>query len=288
MKKASPIINLLLSASLAASCTSFDTEHGNTGEFTLNLEGDFPVEFSTKAIAVTSIPQMMYWSATTGPLTSETGKYASTMALVPSGGKISTGIMTTEIPETLNWYVSNTALSYNSGCTVIPMASTIDVIAGMVSSDDASPSVTLKHIFARTGTLTLEAQWGYELSNVSWTITGKDTIGGKEIGRSGTYNISRGEFTEVSSPVSNLSISSSSDLYLMPGVYTISVSYTLSRMKSPYYRKTFTKSADVTLVEGAVNNITGTAVGAPEVEVEFALSVSLSPWSNLIQEVMFQ
>ena len=73
-------------------------------------------------------------------------------------------------------------------------------------------------------------------------------------------------------------------MYLIPGTYTIKVTYTLSKGE---WSSTATKSADVTLVQGKINNITGTVNnlgGASEI----VLSLSISDWTtNNISGISF-
>ena len=64
-------------------------------------------------------------------------------------------------------------------------------------------------------------------------------------------------------------------MYLVPGSYTLTVSYTLTKGD---WTQNFTKSASVTLVGGKINNISGTASGGNASEI--SLSVSLTPWGS--------
>ena len=100
----------------------------------------------------------------------------------------------------------------------------------------------------------------------------------------GTYNLRTGAWSGLSAASdracasfsgSTSSQSSSNDIWLVPGTYTISVSYTLTKGE---YVVPFTKTGNVTLVAGKTNNISTTAVGGSASEIVF--SVSLTPWSN--------
>lgn len=226
---------------------------------------------TTKATAVTSLPSSLYWGATTGTLGSETVKWSSASGTV-SAGKISTGKYQTASPTTYNYYVSNLNMSVGTSATTVSASNTTDVICGKASSNSTTPSVTLDHIFARTGTLTCNTQSGYSISNVSWTIVGTSTINGT----AGTYNMTTNAWTAASTKLtSDTAITSSSDMYLIPGTYTIKVTYTLTKGD---YSQTFTKSASVSLTQGYINNITVTAIGGASTEI--VLSVSLSAWQT--------
>lgn len=244
----------------------------STGEIILSVEDDsIPVEVSTKTSAVTSMPSSLYWGATTGS-GSETAKWSSASASV-SASKISTGKYQTASPTTYNYYLSNLSMSVGANTTVTATGGTsgTDVICGRASSSSATPSVTLGHIFARTGSLTLSAPSGYTATSVTWQIVKS----GANTGTSGTYNLRTGAWSSCSGLASNTSITGSSDIYVVPGVYTITCSFTLTKGD---FTKSYTETANVTLAAGKINNITATTTTDEAVQVSF--SVSVSAWSN--------
>ena len=250
------------------------------GEIVIGVGEDFSAEVSTKATAITSVPSTLYWGATTGT-SSESSKWAATSASV-SSSKINTGHYQTASPTAYNYYVANQSFSVGATTSMTVANNNTDVIAGRTaSSSSLTPSVTLGHIFARTGTLTANAPSGYTISGVSWKIVGKSDINGT----AGTYNMTSGAWSAASTKLSSeTSLTSSSDMYLIPGTYTIKVTYTLSKGE---WSSTATKSADVTLVQGKINNITGTVNnlgGASEI----VLSLSVSDWTtNNISGISF-
>lgn len=238
--------------------------HDNNGEVVIGCDSGFSVD--TKATAVTSVPGTLYWGASTGSAGSESAKWGCSGATVYSGS-IYTGKYQTLSPTTYNYYVANQAFSVGSSTTMSVQDNSVDVVAGRVSSNSASPSVTLGHIFARTGSLTCYTQSGYSISGVSWTIRGISSVNGT----AGTYNLTSGTWTSASAGLGETGISSSSDFYLIPGVYQIKVTYTLSLGE---YSQTFVKYGDVTLVQGKVNNISCTAIGGNAAEVVFTTSIT--------------
>ena len=167
-----------------------------------------------------------------------------------------------------NYYVSNCPITFAASGSTVSASNATDVIAGTATDNSTSPSVTLDHIFARTGTLTLKTQTGYDLSNVSWKIA---SVTG---GTSGTYNIAKQAWSSLTT-LNSTSIPESSDMYLVPGSYTLTVSYTLTKGD---WTQNFTKSASVTLVGGKINNISGTASGGAASAI--SLTVSLTPWGS--------
>ncbi|MGM9790844.1 MAG: hypothetical protein ACI3Y4_00400 [Candidatus Cryptobacteroides sp.] len=259
----------LLILGLAASCAkSVEPENQDPKEIVLCVGGDtIDMQVQTKTTAITDVPSSLYYSMTTGTLGSETSKKVSASGNVGSG-KIATGVYQTLSPTSYNYYVSNAAIAFSASGSTISAANTTDVIAGKVTSNKTNPTVTLNHVFARTGGLTLNSQSGYALSNVSWSI---ESISG---GTGGTYNIAKNNWTSVTA-LSSTSLTETSDLYLVPGDYTLSVTYTLTKGD---WNQTFTKKATVTLAAGNVNNITGTASGGNASEI--SISVTLTEWGT--------
>ena len=261
----------LLFMGLAASCTkSAEADVQSTDEIVLGVgDGTMELDVQTKATtAISSLPSSLYISMTTGTLgSSEKSKLASVSKNV-SSNCITTGIYQTATPTTYNYYVSNKAISYAASGSSIVATNDTDVIAGKVSSDSAAPSVTLEHVFARTGKLTLNTQTGYTLSGVSWSIASSTG------GTAGTYNIATKTWSQLTK-LASTSITDTSDMYLVPGNYTIKVTYTLAKGD---WTKAFTKSASVTLVGGKINNISGTASGGSASEI--TLSLTLTPWGS--------
>lgn len=260
----------LLILGFAASCAkSVEPENQNPKEIVLCVGGDtIDMQVQTKTTAITTVPSSLYYSMTTGTLGSEeTSKKGSTSGSVGSG-KIATGVYQTISPTFYNYYVSNAAITFSASGSTISAANTTDVIAGTVTSNETNPSVKLDHIFARTGTLTLNSQSGYALNNVSWSIESSSA------GTGGIYNIANGRWSSVTK-LSSTAITKDSDMYLVPGDYTLSVTYTLSKGD---WNQTFNKKATVTLVAGKVNNITGTASGGNASEI--SITVTLTEWGT--------
>lgn len=260
----------LLILGFAASCAkSVEPENQNPKEIVLCVGGDtIDMQVQTKTTAITTVPSSLYYSMTTGTLGSEeTSKKGSTSGNVGSG-KIATGVYQTLTSTFYNYYVSNAAITFSASGSTISAANTTDVIAGKVTSNETNPSVKLDHIFARTGTLTLNSQSGYALNNVSWSIESSSA------GTGGIYNIANGRWSSVTK-LSSTAITKDSDMYLVPGDYTLSVTYTLSKGD---WNQTFNKKATVTLVAGKVNNITGTASGGNASEI--SITVTLTEWGT--------
>lgn len=219
----------------------------------------------TKATPVTAIPSTLYWGMTQS---NGTVKQATVSKSV-SSSQLATGYYQTLSPTTYIHYVANASFSAGGAMTVANNGT--DIIVGKSSSSSTAPSVVLNHIFARTGTFTCNTQSGYTISNVSWTITSSGSV----TGTAGTYDMASQSWTSRSSALAETAVSSGSDLFLLPGQYTIKVTYTLTKGD---YVATFTKSGAVTLVAGKINNISCTAVGGSATEI--VISCSLTAWGT--------
>ncbi len=260
----------LLITGLAAGCAkSVEPENQHPQQIVLCVGDDtIDMDVQTKATAITEIPSSLNFSVTTGKLgSSETTKKASA-SVSPASGKIATGLYQTANATSYNYYVSNCPITFAASGSTVSASNTTDVIAGTATSDSTSPSVTLDHIFARTGNLTLNTQDGYTLSVISWSIASSTG------GTAGTYNIATKAWSQLTK-LATTSITKTSDMYLVPGNYTLTVNYTLTKGD---WTKSFTKSAVVTLVGGKINNISGTASGGAASAI--SLTVSLTPWGS--------
>ena len=261
-------------------------------EIVLAVGGDdIEMGVDTKATALTALPSPLYWEGTSGTWKSETAKWSSESKSVTTSGDskvINTGKYQTATPTAYNYYLSNKAITFASGGSTIVPTNDTDVIAGctQAATNSTAPSVTMDHVFARTGTLTAKPESGYTLSSVSCKIASKS---GGTGGTAGTYNIATKTWSSITalssttlgsfSGSSTSQLTSSSDMYLTPGVYTITVTYTLSIGDDKEWTKTFTKSGDVTLVAGKVNSITWTCP-SDGTATKITISVSLNSWGT--------
>lgn len=274
------IVSFMLLGLVAAACSKEPAGEGafsgSGREIVLGLD-DSSIDMSvdTKATAITSLSGTHYWGATTGTRgnTAETRKWNTATASV-SSNKIATGKYQTATPTAYNYYVSNATFTVPAtGNVTMSASNTTDVYVGWVAaSNSTTPAITLNHIFARTGSLTATAPSGFTASNVSWKIVGTSTINGT----AGTYNLSTGAWTAASTKLSSdTAITTSSDMYLIPGTYTITVSYTLTKGDNV---QSYTKQGTVTLAAGKVNNISCTLVTTSVPEI--TLNLSLTAWGS--------
>lgn len=268
------IVFLMAAAAVLASCNkeaapvAAPQPAEGLQEIVLGVDGEgLDLSVDTKTTAVSAVPGTLYWGATTGTST-EAAKWASASATV-SSSKISTGKYQTATPTAYNYYVSNVNMSVGANTTV-SASNTTDVICGRAAStNSATPSVTLNHVFARTGTISATTSSG-TLTNVSYKLVSK----GSNTGTAGTYNLKSGAWSSTTA-LAATTVTGSSDLYLIPGTYTLQVTATYTR--GDYTTGSVTKSGDITLTAGKINNI---AVTWPTAGTQIVISVSLTAWSS--------
>lgn len=271
MKKLIIVFAAFVVGAVMVSCDKFPakTDEAPGEEIVLNVDDRFDAEVTTKGTKIESVPSTLYWGRTTGSAGSEsniTGPNTATGVTT----SIATGLYQTATPTSYNWYVANQTFTIAAGGTTIAIANnTTDVIAARVSSSASSVSIQLNHVFACLGTLTMNTQTGYSITVNSWHITSS----GANTGTKGTYSITSGAWS--STTAANEDVTSGSNNFYIPGTYTITCNYTLTKGA---YSQTFTKSASVDLVRGKTNNITGTATGGSASEI--TLSVSVEAWGT--------
>ncbi len=254
----------------------------NDSEIRFSADGlDVSVETRTTPVTELSTFNVL---ASTGSAGSESQAWAP-VAVTKSGSTYLTGKYWPAADPSYHFYASNAALTFAAaGSTVTADGSTDVVCAYLPSPTYGEPNVlTFDHIYARVGSFSVATQSGYEISAVSATL--KNGVSG------GTYNLRTGAWSGLSAASdracasfsgSTSSQSSSNDIWLVPGTYTISVSYTLTKGE---YVVPFTKTGSVTLVAGKTNNISTTAVGGAANEIVF--SVSLATWGSNPVEMEF-
>ena len=243
---------------------------------------DASVETRTTAISNTSnFPTTLYWGATTGTST-ETAKWAAASASVNTSGSthaIATGkYQNSNSPVAYNYYVTNiSGMSVGSSTTLTVPNNNTDVICGRTAANSTTtPGVTLEHIFCRTGSFSATATGGYSISNVSWTIKGTSSTAVQ--GTAGTYNLTTGTWTSASTKLNSATpVTSSSDMYLIPGQYTVGITYTLTMGEgNNAVSQQFTKTATVNFPKGKICNVSGSFTG--DFAAGITITVSVQDW----------
>lgn len=195
-----------------------------------------------------------------------------------------------------HFYASNATLTHtSSGNTVSPQNANTDIVVGYLASPTykSQNSLTLNHIFAQIGTVTVNAPSGCTVSNLKISVQPKT---------SGTYNLKSNSWTSrgnagsatylVGNANSGASITTAGgstnggdkDLWLVPDTYTLTASYNLSI--GDYTSSTITKTSSVSLTQGANNNITATLPTDDNVS-EITFTVTVTAWGTENKNVNF-
>ena len=179
-----------------------------------------------------------------------------------------------------HFYASNLPLTFTASGNTVAATNATDVVCAYLASPSFKETNTLSfaHIFARLGSVTVSATDGYTISNIDIKITPKT---------GGTYNLKSGfeqtDGTGWSSPTSGSPVSianaapgtKSNDIYLVPGRYILTASWTAT--KDDYTESFSEKTVEVDLVGGKINLISAQIKGNA---TQIAFSVSVTPWSD--------
>lgn len=216
---------------------------------------------STKTTALYALPSKLYWSATSGAAGSETSVRAVSMGNVVAG-RIATDLQ--QIGTAYNYYVSNVTTSFSAAKTTMNVSNTTDAVYGRCAlSTSTDPVVTLNHVFGRTGSFTVYPPEGVVVQSANWKIKGKSAINGT----SGVFNLTTGAFESASTTLAERSVNSSTDLYLIPGTYTVTCSFVLRQGGAT---RSLSCSADVPVVAGKILLV---ELHVKQMAIEFSYSI---------------
>ncbi len=215
----------------------------------------------TKATAITELPSSLYYmiTNTSGSSIKKSGTGTVT------DGVIATGVYQTSTPTPYYYFVSNSTPMLISGKTKMHVTTSTDVICGVNLSSGTTVNVTMQHVLARVGTVSVSAEAGYTVSSVSLTLvapgTGCDFNATDNIYES----VSTGSDVVIAGAVGN----NANDLYVVPGSYTLNLSYIL-RMNN--YYKSFSKSTTIYLSRGQVHSI-NVVLDGDATQVDYSVTV---------------
>lgn len=256
----------------------------NDAEIVFGADGPgFSAEVFTKASPVTALTSVNV-VASTGSAGSESLVWNSAFSQDASDASTYRGSSESKWwPSTSVSYLfsaSNLPLIFNAAGSTVSASNSTDVVCAYLPSSVYKTKNTLvfQHIFARLGTVTLTSTGGYTISGVSVMLTPKV---------SGTYNLRTGagktdgtgwSSTDNGTAVniaSNTGAAKENDIYLVPGVYELSATWTATKGN---FTKTYSNMrTTVSLVAGKINTISGSLTGDA---TELVFSVSLQPWAN--------
>ena len=187
----------------------------------------------------------------------------------------------------------------NGNVTIAPQNANTDIVVGYIANPTFRSMNTLEmgHIFCQVGTVSMKAPAGYAVTNMRITL---------QPVTSGTYNLKSGQWTTrgnagaatyilgtassgvtVSTESNNATVTGGdNDLWMLPGDYILTASYTIS--KGAYSKEITGKTCSVRLQQGKNNNIGPTVQGGqdqpnipePDDISEITFSVTVTPWDN--------
>ena len=272
----------------AISCNRESVPADGSGEIVFTADDAISAEVTTKTTVTNSLESTgFYASATTGG-SSET-KLWNNVSFSYSSGKFTGGKYWPATDNGIHFYASNADITFNAaGCSVNSVsANSKDVVCAYLASPSwkQENALTFNHIFARIGSVKVNAPSGYNVSSLNISITPYIT---------GNYNIKTGTWSsqtvDSSSPSKPIAISASgtneNNLWVIPGTYDLTASYTLSKGTGDgAYVESFSKTASVTIVAGKIHSIETTLPAGNATEIVF--TVSITPWANNSINVTF-
>ena len=295
MKLVRLFIYTALTAALAVSCAKDSPKREAaavpSGEVEFSAEEIAPETKATVVTATTLGTTGFNVSATSGSAGSESAVWTS-VAFSKSGDVFKGGKYWPKDNGSWNFYAANAPLTFQSAGTKIAAANATtasdkDIVAAYLPYGTTANTtavyksqnrLTFKHIFARIGNVTVSAQSGYTIDNVSINIT--PVISGDYNIRTGCNNTdatgwsstSTGSATGIANTTPG---TKANDLYLVPGTYTLTLGWRATRGDYVHTYSGVTKS--VTIVKGKVNTISCTLGGQAS---EIVISVGLNAWSS--------
>lgn len=271
---------LLLSAALVAGCSKAgEAERVSADEVAFRAGGPaFSAEVTTKATAVTQA------SLTGFNVAAATGTAGSSDVAVWNGAFTKSGSLFTggkvwpSSNPNYHFYASNAALTVGASGATVAATSATDVVCAYLPVGEvgyrSTNTLAFSHVFARLGDVTVLSATGYTLSGVSITIVPKTggtynlfAGAGKSDG-TGWSSTTNGSSTGIASATGG---TKSNDIYLVPGTYELTASWTAT--KGDYVQTFSGKTKTVALVGGKVNKISTTLGGSAD-EIEFSMSVA--------------
>lgn len=179
-------------------------------------------------------------------------------------------------------YASTKTLTLSSGAvTFKPSATVADDLYAYVASTaysggnpPATVALAFNHIYARVGYCNVTGPSGYTVSNLTVRVTPKLPTADCTFNvRNGAWSTNSGHYSNGSAVTlcSATGSTTNNDLWLVPGDYTLTASYTLTKGD---YVETFQKNSNVTFQMGKVNNITASLPTGNAAEIVFTVSVA--------------
>ena len=232
-----------------------------------------PISFSvlqqefTKTVAVTTadiVSSGFYANATTGSEGSEVQAFANALFTVSGDEFVSENILWPMSDPGYRFYGCNVSMTHSSDGPYVDVTSDTDVVCAVNTSPvyNNSNGLTFKHIFGRIGNVEVTAETGFTISGITIYLTPKTggryhlLAGNGQTDGMGWSNLTTGDPVNIANSTPGTKVN---DVYLVPGSYTITASWTATKNGSS---NTFTdKTREIEISSGINNTITLTLGG---------------------------
>lgn len=255
--------------------------------FTAEGEGIVTEVLSKATTAVTSLTSFNV-ECVTGTLGSaETEKFNATFTKDGSTSNYKGGQFWPKDDAGYKFYAANATITKAITGPTIAATNATDIVAAVLVSPTfkTTNSLVFNHIFARLGACKVTAPTNYSVSNLSVKITPKTggtynmfTGNGKNDGTgwSATSTGSAVTLNSGSIDVAETSTAAATDTYLVPGSYSLSVSYDLTQGA---YTEHFDKTTNAqSILGGKINAINLSLPDGAASEIVF--TVTVTPWGD--------
>ena len=248
-------------------CVTFEQPVAMSGE-EIVFGADAHIVAETKATsgtAETTSLTSFYVSAVTGSAGSESSAFTSTQFTQIPGSSPAAYKGSRNWPasdQNYKFYASNVPLTFAAGGTTVSATNTTDVVCAYLTDGTykTKNTLTFDHIFARLGRVDVVAETGYTISGISIRMTPKT---------GGTYNLRTGAgqtdgtgwssvTTGSSTVVANKTGANANDVYLVPGSYTLTATWTATQSGASV---TYTNMEVDIVVVGGKTNVVSVVLG---------------------------
>jgi hypothetical protein len=278
---------LFLTLGLVSCNKEAKTEKADASLIRFSLGGEFAAMTKGASEVTTGNLSSIYVNATTGTSGAEvtTAPGFANVVFSKSGDNFVANQYWPNSNPSYHFYASNVSLTHGaSGATVSPADASTDIVVGYIASPTykSSNSFTLDHIFAQVGTCQMNAPENYAVNGLKISL--QPII-------SGTYNLQSGSWTSkgaagaatyifgtagagVNIAANGNSTSADNDLWLVPGTYQLTATYTETR--GDFTSDTITQVCNVDIQQGKNNNIVGKVTA--DLATGIVFSVVVTPW----------
>ena len=228
MRRTFILSSILLTSLILSACQKKEATVFQDHRIRFTVEEASPYVSSSIATKATEVKALdeVYVTATRGEAGSET-VYFSNKVFTKEGRWYVSDETWPMLDPNLHFYASNIPMTFDAAGTYITTSTDNDAVVGYIPSPNIERpnGLLLTHVFSRVKTVTCTNKDGFDISDIEIRVTPKV---------SGTYNLRTGLWSDTATGAP-VTVSSSSlgpkeqDLWLIPGTYWISCTWTASK-----------------------------------------------------------